>query len=166
MDETIPLEDISAGLGTGDALMTGSFQSSLDLLAAPGRVGGSDIQDQLLCIPGCFGRLTVRTTALVTKALSFAGTVELLVTGLPADFIILAQGRKSLITPLCGLHKSFSLFHNSVCLPRHLTHILCLSDALILAKTVTYVSSLSVTYLTSLYTVVVRGFCAAKSIRR
>jgi hypothetical protein len=41
-----------------------------------------------------------------------------------------------------------------------------LSDAFILTKTVTYVSSLPVTYVTSLYTLIARGFCFRKIHRR
>jgi len=64
------------------------------------------------------------------------------VSGLSANPILAAQSADAFLACGCFLYKAFSLFHNSLCLPRHLTHFLCLSDAFILAKTVTYVTTL------------------------
>ena len=123
------------------------------LFATPCRVIKTHLDDFLLNVLSCFRRLLVRSSALVTKLKTFCSSLDPLVAGLSADFVLPAQvaDRFPALHDLC--HKLFSLFHNSLCLPRHLTHFLCLSDAFIVAKTVTYVSSLTVTYVTTLYIV-------------
>ena len=93
----------------------------------------------------------MRSSALVTKLKTLCGPIDPLVTGFPADPILPAQSADCIISCCDFRNELFSLFHNSLCLPRHLTHFLCLSDVFILAKTVTYVSSLPVTYVTTLY---------------
>ena len=76
----------------------------------------------------------MRSSALVAKLKTFCGTIEPLVTGFSADSILPAQSADCVFS-CCDLRNElFSLFHNSPCLPRHLTHFLCLSDVFILAK--------------------------------
>ena len=91
IDHAVSPKNVAAGLCAGDATTTGSFQNRLDLFPAPAWVGNSHIQNQLFGIPVCFGRLPVRTTALVTKLLSFPGSLQPLVTGFAADSIFPAQ---------------------------------------------------------------------------
>ena len=104
----------------------------------------------------------MRTTALVTKLLSFCCSFQPLVSCFSADPIRAAQGADASLVVFYSRYKCFPLFHHSFCLPRHLTHFLVLRMPFILTKTVTYVSSLPVTYLTSLYTLAVRLFCRVR----